>query len=94
MSTWLILMEETVTTDGSATTRQVTTVRPLSGNRTREEALVELFKAARSHVPDSLRSTARMAWRDADGSFWILPRNANGKVHASCNIRLVEQIRP
>ncbi|MFB8027292.1 MULTISPECIES: hypothetical protein [unclassified Streptomyces] len=64
----------------------------MSGNKTREEALVELYKVAKSHVPDALKSTSRTVGRDSDGSFWVLPKN--GKGHGSCNIRLIEQIHP
>ncbi|MFD7835500.1 hypothetical protein [Streptomyces sp. NPDC059761] len=94
MPVWLIIAEETVTANGAVTHRQVTVVRPISGNKTREEAFVDLYRAARSYVPDSLKSTACVVGRDGDGSFWVLPKNANGKAHASCNIRLIEQIRP
>ncbi|MDI1453629.1 hypothetical protein NHG22_07340 [Streptomyces sp. ATE26] len=92
MSTWLIIAEETVTANGSASHRQVKVVRPVSGNKTREEALVELHKVAKSHTPDSLKGTSTVVGRDSDGSFWVLPKS--GKGHASCNLRLIEQIRP
>ncbi|MDN0199905.1 hypothetical protein [Streptomyces sp. S.PNR 29] len=90
MTTWLITAEETVTADGAAPHRQIKVIRTV--NKTREEALVELHKAAKSHVPDSLKGTSRVVGRDSDGSFWILPKN--GKGHASCTIRLIEQIHP
>ncbi|MFJ1561296.1 hypothetical protein [Streptomyces mirabilis] len=64
----------------------------MNGNKTREEALVELYKVAKSYVPDSLKGTSRVVGRDSDGSFWALPKD--GKSHASCNIRLIEQIHP
>jgi hypothetical protein len=92
MSTWLIIEEETVTADGSSSHRQIKVVRQVSGNKTREEALVELNKVARGHTPDSLKGTSTVVGRDSDGSFWVLPKN--GKGHASCNLRLIEQIRP
>ncbi|MFE2142163.1 hypothetical protein ACFXA3_10490 [Streptomyces sp. NPDC059456] len=94
MPRWLIIAEETVTENGVVTHRQVTVVRPVSGNKSREQALVDLYTAARSHVPESLRSTTRVTGRDGDGSFWVLPKNAKGKTRASCNIRLIEQVRP
>ncbi|KPI15449.1 hypothetical protein OV450_2587 [Actinobacteria bacterium OV450] len=94
MPTWLIIAEETVTENGAVTYRQVTVLRPVSGNKSREEALVDLYRAARGYVPDSLRSTTRVTGRDGDGSFWVLPKNGKGKNQASCNIRLIEQIRP
>jgi hypothetical protein len=91
MSTWLIIEEETVTADGLASHRQVK-ARTVSGNKTREEALVELHKAARNYDSDSLKRGSTVVGRDSDGSFWVLPKN--GKGHASCNLRLIEQIRP
>jgi hypothetical protein len=92
MSTWLIISEETVTADGSATHRHVKVVRPVTGNKTREQALVELHNVARSHTPDSLKGTSTVVGRDSDGSFWVLPKNGRG--NASCHLRLIEQIRP
>ncbi|MCX5355877.1 hypothetical protein [Streptomyces mirabilis] len=87
----MIIAEETVTADGAASHRQIKVIRPVNGNKSREEALVELHKAAKSHVPDPLKG-ARVVGRDSDGSFWVLPKNGNG--HVSCNIRLIEQIHP
>ncbi|MET8394617.1 hypothetical protein ABZV59_22285 [Streptomyces anthocyanicus] len=92
MSTWLIIEEETVTADGSAPRRQVKVVRQVTGKKTLEEALVELHNVARGHTPDSLRGVSTVVGRDSDGSFWVLPKN--GKGPASCNLRLIEQIRP
>ncbi|GAA0325362.1 hypothetical protein GCM10010302_75590 [Streptomyces polychromogenes] len=92
MSTWLIISEETGTADGAASHRQVKVIRTLNGNKTREQALVELRNVAKRHVPDSLKTTSTVVGRDSDGSFWVLPKN--GKGHASCNVRLIEQIRP
>ncbi|MQS37288.1 hypothetical protein [Streptomyces katsurahamanus] len=92
MSTWLIIAEELVTTDGATSQRQVKVVRPLNGNKTREEALVELHKEAKNYTSDSLKRPSTVVGRDGDGSFWVLPKNGNG--HASCNLRLIEQIRP
>ncbi len=90
MPAWLIIAEETVTADGAASHRQTKVIRPVNGNKSREEAFVELYKVAKSHVPDSLKGP-RVVGRDSDGSFWVLPKNGNG--HASCNIRLIEQLR-
>ncbi|MET9830042.1 hypothetical protein ABZ078_12120 [Streptomyces sp. NPDC006385] len=92
MTTWLIIAEETVAADGSAAHRQVKVVRPVNGKKTREEALVELHKVARSHTPDALKGISTVVGRDSDGSYWVLPKN--GKGHAACNLRLIEQIRP
>ncbi len=92
MSTWLIIAEETVTADGSASHRQVKVIRPVSGNKTQEEALVELHKEARNFASDLLKRGSTVVGRDSDGSFWVLPKNGRG--HASCNLRLIEQIRP
>ncbi|MEU2060988.1 hypothetical protein [Streptomyces sp. NPDC013455] len=92
MTTWLITAEETVIADGAAPHRQIEIIRKVHGNKTREEALVELHKAAKSHVPDSLKGTSRVVGRDSDGSCWILPKN--GKGHPPCVIRFVEQIHP
>ncbi|GGT26338.1 hypothetical protein GCM10014713_19310 [Streptomyces purpureus] len=92
MSTWLIISEETGTADAEGSHRRVKVVRTLHGNKTREQALVELRRVAKNHVPDSLRSTSILVGRDSDGSFWVLPKNGRG--HASCNLRLIEQIRP
>ncbi|WP_158726318.1 hypothetical protein [Streptomyces sp. NRRL S-1831] len=92
MSTWLIIAEELVTVDGAPSHRQVRVVRPLNGNKTREEALVELHKEAKNYTSDSLKRASTVVGRDSDGSFWVLPKNGNG--HTSCNLRLIEQIRP
>ncbi|MFF4837292.1 hypothetical protein [Streptomyces sp. NPDC001315] len=92
MPTWLIIADETVTADGEAPLRQIKVIKPVPGNKSREEALVELYKTAKNHVPDSLKGTPRVVGRDIDGSFWVIPKN--GKGHASCNIRLIEQIYP
>ncbi|MEV6840382.1 hypothetical protein AB0N17_38810 [Streptomyces sp. NPDC051133] len=89
MSAWLIIEEETVTADGPASHRQVK-ARTANG-KTREEALVELYRAARNYNSDSLKRGTTVVGRDSDGSFWVLPKN--GKSHASCNLRLIEQIR-
>ncbi|MFC8877201.1 hypothetical protein [Streptomyces ardesiacus] len=91
MPTWLILAEETVIAEGSASRRQVKVVRTLKGNKTREEALVELHKEAKNYTSDSLKRPSTVVGRDSDGSFWVLPKNDSG--HASCNLRLIEQIR-
>ncbi|MFB7931961.1 hypothetical protein ACFC4C_22975 [Streptomyces sp. NPDC056039] len=58
MSTWLIIAEETGTADGAASHRQIKVIRTVNGNKTREQALVELHNVAKSHVPDSLKSTS------------------------------------
>ncbi|MEH0407371.1 hypothetical protein ACIRVI_00005 [[Kitasatospora] papulosa] len=90
MPTWLIIAEESVTTDGASPQRSIEIIRTVIGGKSREEALTELYKAAKSHVPDSLKGTSRVVGRDGDGSFWVLPKNGTG--HTSCNIRLIEQI--
>ncbi|MGW7102487.1 hypothetical protein [Streptomyces sp. NPDC054838] len=90
MSTWLIIADETA--DKEVLLRQTRVIRPVPGNKSREEALAELYKVAKSYVPDSLAGVPRLVGRDADGSFWVLPKN--GKGLASCNIRLIEQIHP
>jgi hypothetical protein len=92
MSTWLIIAEETVAAEGTAPHRQVKVIRSANGSKTREEALVELARVAKGYVPDSLKGTSRVVGRDSDGSFWVLPKNGQG--HASCRIRLIEQIGP
>ncbi|MER7468201.1 hypothetical protein [Streptomyces sp. NPDC097981] len=91
MPVWLIVEEETLTADDAASRRQIKVVRRLNGNRTRDEALVELGKLAKSHRPDSLKGTSYIVGRDGDGSFWFLPRS--GKAHAPCTLRLMEEIR-
>ncbi|MET9887424.1 hypothetical protein ABZZ20_30660 [Streptomyces sp. NPDC006430] len=90
MSTWLIIADET--TDKESLLRQTKVIKRLPGNKSREEALAELYKVAKGYVPDSLKGAQRLVARDVDGSFWILPKNGAG--HASCNIRLIEQIHP
>lgn len=90
MPKWLIIEEETVTAEGSPSRRHQ--ARTVSGNKTREEALVELFKVARNYHSDLLKRGSTVVGRDTDGSFWVFPKN--GTPHASCNIRLVEQIHP
>lgn len=91
MSTWWIIEEKMIIAD-ELTRRQVKALRPVTGNKTREEALVELCKVAKSYIPHSLRSVSRLVGRDSDGSFWILPKN--GKKLASSNLRLIEQVAP
>ncbi|MBA2806863.1 hypothetical protein E0500_005215 [Streptomyces sp. KM273126] len=91
MSTWLIIAEETVTADEATSRRQAKLVRSLNGNKTREEALVELHKEAKNYTSDSLKRASTVVGRDSDGSFWVLPKNGTG--HASCNLLLIEQIR-
>lgn len=90
MSTWWIIADET--TDKESPLRQTKVIKPVPGNKSREEALAELYRVAKSYVPDSLKNTQRLVGRDVDGSFWVLPKNGTG--HASCNIRLIEQIYP
>ncbi|MFD7068370.1 hypothetical protein ACFV97_14220 [Streptomyces sp. NPDC059913] len=90
MPTWLIIAEESVTTDAASPQRRIEIIRTVIGGKSREEALAELYKAAKSHVPDFLKGTSRVVGRDGDGSFWVLPKN--GKGHASCHIRLIEQV--
>ncbi|MFB0626950.1 hypothetical protein [Streptomyces sp. AB3(2024)] len=90
MSTWLIISEETSTAEGAAPHRQVTLVRTVNGNKTREQALAELYDVAKKHRPDSLKSASTVVGRDSDGSFWVLAKNGRGQ--ASCNLRLIERI--
>ncbi|WP_331738201.1 hypothetical protein [Streptomyces sp. NBC_01276] len=92
MSTWLIISEETSTADGAAPHRQIRLVRTINGNKTREQALVELYDVAKNHKPDSLKGASTVVGRDGDGTFWVLAKNSRGQ--ASCNLRLIEQIRP
>ncbi|MEU9156041.1 hypothetical protein AB0D59_37190 [Streptomyces sp. NPDC048417] len=89
MTTWLITAEETVPAEGAPPQRQVKVIRRVRGNKTREEALVELHKAAKGHVPDSLKGSGRVVGRDSDGSLWVLPNN--NRAHPPCIIRLIEQ---
>ncbi|MFJ8162176.1 hypothetical protein ACIRBY_14755 [Streptomyces sp. NPDC096136] len=46
----------------------------LTGNRTRAEALAELDERARRHHPSSLKGVQCTVARDADGTFWYLPK--------------------
>ncbi|MEU1671861.1 hypothetical protein ABZ752_07505 [Streptomyces roseifaciens] len=89
MPKWLV-MEETVIAEGAAPHQRV--LRSLSGNKTRDQALEELRKVAKRHRPDCLKKTQCVVGQDSDGSFWILPKN--GKGHARCNLRLIEQTHP
>ncbi|MFJ3616274.1 hypothetical protein [Streptomyces hydrogenans] len=90
MSTWLIVAEESVTAEGASPQRHIEIIRTVAGGKSREEALAELYKAAKSHVPDSLKGVSRVVGRDGDGSFWVLPKS--GKGFTSCHIRLIEQV--
>ncbi|AXE28202.1 hypothetical protein C0216_32480 (plasmid) [Streptomyces globosus] len=89
MPAWLVIAEEE-----SGAQRRVTVIRTVSGNRTREEALGELLRAARTYVPPSWKSKVRVVGRDFDGSFWVLPDSGGERGAASCRIRLVEQVHP
>lgn len=88
MSAWLVIAEE-----DSGAQRRTTVIRNVSRSRTREEALVELRKAARTYVPSSWKSKVRVVGRALDGSFWVLPKDG-GEGAASCRIHLVEQVHP
>ncbi|MFD7630142.1 hypothetical protein ACFV7Q_29655 [Streptomyces sp. NPDC059851] len=91
MPNWMIIVEETFTPDEAVgTQQQATFVKTLSGNRTREEAQVELWRTAKSRTPETWKSSGRVIGRDIDGSFWVLPKNDRPK--ASCRLSLVEQI--
>ncbi|MER6028232.1 hypothetical protein [Streptomyces sp. NPDC001851] len=92
MSKWLIVVEETVAADAAPTHRQVKVIQQVRGNKTREEALVELRNVARRYTPDLLKGTPKLVGLDSDGSFWVLPKSGKGNV--SCNLRLIEQIHP
>lgn len=90
MPIWLFVEDGTLTTDAGAR-RETKILRRLNGDRTRNEALVELAKLARSHRPDSLKGTSYTVARDEDGSFWFLPRP--GTPHTARTLRLMEEIR-
>ncbi|MFF4580062.1 hypothetical protein ACFY15_16955 [Streptomyces sp. NPDC001373] len=91
MPVWLIVEEETRIAGEGAPRRQLTVLDRLTRNRTRTEALAELDKRARRHRPDSLKGVPYTVARDADGTFWYLPKS--GKPHSSCALRLMEEIR-
>ncbi|MGW4689118.1 hypothetical protein ACWEPM_30090 [Streptomyces sp. NPDC004244] len=90
MPTWLIVTDETFTPDGAADPQRQVTVRPLSGNKLREEAQQELLNYARRYVPASWKNRSRTVGRAADGSFWIVAKHPTLK--ASCHLTLIEQI--
>ncbi|QLE73480.1 hypothetical protein FGW37_19495 [Streptomyces rectiverticillatus] len=93
MSKWLVIAVETVAGEGMAPPHERTVLlRSLSGNRTREQALVELRKEAKKYKPASFKGASLVVGQDGDGSFWVLPKN--GKGDARCNIRLIEQVHP
>ncbi len=48
--TWLILAEESVTADGASQQRRIEIIRTVIDGQSREEALTELYKAAKSHM--------------------------------------------
>ncbi|GAA1577952.1 MULTISPECIES: hypothetical protein [Streptomyces] len=87
MPAWLVIAEEE-----SGAQRRVTVIRTVSGNRTREEALGELLRAARTYVPSSWKSKARVVGRLPDGSFRVLPDGGGEQGSACCRIHLVEQV--
>ncbi|GAA3368313.1 hypothetical protein GCM10020367_06180 [Streptomyces sannanensis] len=72
--------------------RQIEVIQTLNRNRSRAEALVELYKEAKTHVPHSLKGTPRVVGRDGDGSFWILPKE--GKRHAPSPEILFQCVSP
>ncbi|MEW1639098.1 hypothetical protein AB0469_34220 [Streptomyces sp. NPDC093801] len=91
MPIWLIVEEEARTVGEGAPSRRFTVLDRLTRNRTRTEALAELDKKARRHHPQSLKGVPCTVARDADGTFWYLPKSA--KPHLPCALRLMEEIR-
>ncbi|KIF05302.1 hypothetical protein PL81_13940 [Streptomyces sp. RSD-27] len=90
MPVWLIVEEETGTTGEGGPRRQFTVLERLTRSRTRTEALAELDKKARRYRPASLKGISCTVARDADGTFWYLPKSA--KPHPPCALRLMEEI--
>ncbi|MBF6044224.1 hypothetical protein GO001_03180 [Streptomyces sp. NRRL B-1677] len=92
MTKWLIIAEVMVLTEGEAPYQRIETevLRTVGGNRTREQALVELRKEAKKYRPAALKNTACVVGRESDGSFLILPKKS-GKGHVRCTVRLIEE---
>ncbi|MET9418473.1 hypothetical protein ABZY03_30640 [Streptomyces klenkii] len=91
MTKWLIIAEVMVATEGEAPYQQIEVLRSVGGNRTREQALVELRKEAKKYRPAALKSTACVVGQESDGSFLVLPKKS-GKAHVRCTVRLIEEV--
>lgn len=55
MPTWLIIAEESVTADGASPQHRIEIIRTVIGGKSREEALTELYKAAKGHTSCNIR---------------------------------------